>query len=153
MSTIAASDRRAWLFPLSYAVHIGDECASGRGFTSWLAHTVGVQLTLAEFLWLNAVALVLMTLGVLLATRQREHGWVIPCLSVVVVVNALLHIAGSAAFRSLSPGTVSAAMLWLPLGCWMLWRAARTLSQRMLVGGAIGGLFISLLVCLLTLAI
>lgn len=153
MSTIAASDRWAWLFPLSYAVHIGDEYASGEGFSSWLARTAGVQLTPTEFLWLNAAGLGLMTLAVLLTTRQREHGWVIPCLSVVVTANALLHIAGSVAFRLLSPGTVSAAMLWLPLGCWMLWRTARASSRRTLIGGAIAGLFISLLVCLLTLAI
>ncbi|MER3426504.1 MAG: hypothetical protein C4334_00170 [Pyrinomonas sp.] len=153
MKTVAASEQWAWLFPLTYLVHIGDEYASGEGFPSWIEETLGAQLAPAEFLWLNVAALVLMTSGVLLATRRRSHRWVIPCLSVIVAVNALLHIAGSVAFRSLSPGTISAAALWLPLGLWMLRREARARSRRAFGGGAVTGLFISFLICWLTLTV
>ena len=131
--------RWAWLFPATYGVHIFEEWRGGEGFPAWWSRLTGVELSVERFLTLNAYALAGMTLGVVLAAHFRQMRWLVVGFGAVVCVNAVAHLAASAATLTYSPGAVSGALLWLPLGAWTLARARRGLSHRDFgVGLAVG---------------
>ncbi|HEY9284048.1 MAG TPA: HXXEE domain-containing protein [Pyrinomonadaceae bacterium] len=131
--------RWGWLFPATYAVHIVEEWRGGEGFPAWWSRLTGVELSAERFLALNAYALAGMTLGVVLAALFRQMRWLLVGFGAVVLVNALAHVAASAATRSYSPGAISGALLWLPLGALTLAAGRKDLSRRDFgVGLAVG---------------
>ena len=131
--------RCGWLFPATYCVHILEEWRGGEGFPAWFSRVMGAELSVERFLALNAYALAGMTLGVVLAMFFRQMRWLLVGFGAVVFVNALAHLAASAATRSYSPGAVSGVLLWLPLGAWTLAAGRRGLSRRDFgVGLAVG---------------
>ena len=131
--------RLGWLFPVTYGVHIVEERRGGEGFPAWFSRVTGTELSVERFLALNAYALAGMTLGVVLAAFFRQMRWLLVGFGAVVLVNGLAHLAASAATRSYSPGAVSGALLWLPLGAWTLAAGRKNLSRRDFgVGVAVG---------------
>ena len=131
--------RWGWLFPATYCVHIAEEWRGGVGFPAWFSRVVGAELSVERFLALNAYALAGMTLGVVLAAVFRQMRWLLVGFGAVVFVNALAHVGATAVTRSYSPGVVSGALLWLPLGAWTLAAGRRGLSRRDFgVGLAVG---------------
>ncbi len=77
------------------------------------------------------------------ATRRDDAAWVAPALGLIGAANGLGHLAGSVATRSYSPGAVSAAGLWAPLGVAALARMRKTLPRRVWRRGVAGGLLIT----------
>ena len=131
--------RLGWLFPVTYGAHILEEWRGGEGFPAWFSRVMGVELTVERFLALNAYALAGMTLGVVLAIFFRQMRWLLVGFGAVVLINGLAHLAASAVTRSYSPGAISGALLWLPLGAWTAASARRSLSRRDFgVGVAVG---------------
>ena len=131
--------RLGWLFPATYAAHILEEWRGGEGFPAWWSRLMGAELSVERFLALNLYALAGMTLGVALAAFFRQMRWLLVGFGAVVLINATAHLAASAATRSYSPGVVSGALLWLPLGAWTLAAGRRGLSRRDFgVGLAVG---------------
>lgn len=140
-SGVRAADFRrwAWLLPASYAAHVVEEWRGGEGFPAWFSRVTGAELSVEKFLALNVAALAGMTLGVALVARYRKLRWLLVGFAAVELLNALAHVAASAATRSYSPGLVSGALLWLPLGAWTLAAGRKNLSRRDFgVGLAVG---------------
>lgn len=106
--------RWVWLFPATYLVHIAEEYWAGEQFFNWFSRVAEASLTANEFLGLNGVGLVAMTLATGVAAK-RQYAVVVLVLSTVVLINAVLHAALSLLTRSYSPGAVSGMVLWLPL--------------------------------------
>ncbi|HEV2800882.1 MAG TPA: HXXEE domain-containing protein [Pyrinomonadaceae bacterium] len=130
-----------WLFPATYALHILEELWGGVGFTAWLGRVAGVQLETRQFFIWNALALLLMAVGVVLAGRFKHLRWLLLAYAVAFTLNALTHLAASLYTVSYSPGLVSGLLLWLPLGAHALLGYRKTLSRR----GRRAGLFVGLL--------
>jgi hypothetical protein len=141
--------RLGWLFPATYAVHILEEWRGGEGFPAWFSRVMGVELSVERFLALNAFALAGMTLGVALAVLFRRMRWLVVGFGAVVVLNGLAHVAASVVTRSYSPGVVSGALLWLPLGAWTLAAGRKGLSRRDFGAGVVVGLAMHAVVTLL----
>jgi hypothetical protein len=141
--------RLGWLFPATYAVHILEEWRGGEGFPAWFSRVIGVELSVERFLALNAFALAGMTLGVALAVLFRRMHWLVVGFGAVVVLNGLAHVAASVVTRSYSPGVVSGALLWLPLGAWTLAAGRRSLSRWDFGAGVVVGLAMHAVVTLL----
>jgi hypothetical protein len=145
------SGARGWLFPATYAIHILEEVWGGAGFVAWLARVAGIELAAARFLIWNALALLLMAAGVVLASRFKELRWLLVAYAVAFLLNALSHLAASLYTVSYSPGLVSSLLLWLPLGVLTLLRFRKTLSRRQRRAGLLAGLLMHCFVLALTL--
>jgi len=140
--------RWAWLFPITYAVHIAEEYAAD--FPGWLAGVAGARLTEHDFLVINAIAFAVMTVGVAAATALRVQ-WPLAALATVVTINAVVHIGGSIMTASYSPGLVTATTLWLPLGIYAFRTRLIDLSTPQYASGVAAGIVAHAIVSMLAL--
>jgi hypothetical protein len=141
-----ASDHWPWLFPATYALHFAEEYAGG--FNRWLSAIAGANLSDRDFIAINAIAFVVMSLAAALAAYQPQSRWLIAALGTIVALNALLHVGGSILARSYSPGAITGALLWFPLGLFALRRARNELPSSSFALGVIVGLCLHGLVSL-----
>ncbi|HUQ34564.1 MAG TPA: HXXEE domain-containing protein [Pyrinomonadaceae bacterium] len=127
----------AWLFPISYLVHIAEEYWGG--FPSWIARFWGVESSLNNFLSWNGGAWVVMTLGVAVALKTKSYRWLLVSFATVVLINGVVHALASVLTRSYSPGLISGLLLFVPLGIVSLRRARRQVNARTFRAGVILG--------------
>ena len=140
-----------WLFPATYLIHILEEWRGGEGFTAWMARVAGVELSAGEFLCWNAVALLLMSAGIVLTLRFKTFGWLLLAYGTAFLLNALSHLAASLYTVTYSPGLASGLLLWLPLGALALVYLKPTLTRRARRAGLLVGLLIHCVVLAFTL--
>lgn len=133
----------AWtlLFPLTYALHVGEEYWGGESFWRWVSRVSGVSLSEAEFLAINAVGLTVVTVVAVSAALSGPVARVgVPALGTVVAANGLLHVVASLLTGTYSPGVVTGLVLWLPLGVHALRRAWRERAGAEFATGVLVGL-------------
>ena len=109
----------AWLtlFPLTYLGHIGEEYWCGGGYSKYLLTNYSVELSPQRFLWLHALGVLLMGLGVVAGIALRFPITMLAMLSAIVLGNTLVHTIRSVHAWMYTPGLITAIALWLPLGC------------------------------------
>ena len=161
MSAIRAHRRRAacaprlrqmsgvWLFPSTYALHLGEEYFAAGGFPLWAERALGVQLSGAEFVGWNAFAFGLMCAGAWLVSRDPKFRFVDIALAIAVLGNVVAHVLGSLATWTYSPGLITAVVVWIPLGAVRLRNAYETATRK----ARLAGLYLGVAVVLVTLAI
>lgn len=132
------------VFPATYLVHIAEEFWGG--FPQWVAEFSGFAISTDGFLAANAVLWIAMTAAVAWVLHSASSAWVLVALAAVVLVNSVLHVLGTVLTHSYSPGLISAAVLWLPLGLATLARARTLLPPRTFQGGVVAGLVVHALV-------
>lgn len=118
----------AWLFPLTYALHLCEEYWGGEGFPRWISRLADVSFTNQEFLVLNSLAMVFMTVGATLIFKHNWR-WLLIALGGVVFINGSLHLVFSIVTWSYSPGLISGVLCWMPLGLFTIYRQW-TLASR-----------------------
>lgn len=138
-----------WLFVPAYLVHLAEEFWAGPGFPSWVRLIAGRTLPEAAFVAINAVALVLLLAGIRAATRRESRGWIAVAVATVATLNAVLHLLGSAATGTYSPGTISGVVVYLPLGVLTLIRAGHQQEAAAFGRGISAGLLVQLIVAAL----
>jgi Protein of unknown function with HXXEE motif len=127
----------AWLFPITYALHIAEEYWCD--FPGYLLRTHGVQLTSIRFLVLQSLGLTLMFLGIVLSRRFYFPNQMLIIFAAVVIGNSCNHVVGSILYRGYEPGLVTSLLLWLPLGTITLFRLwGQVKPGRYLMGATIG---------------
>jgi hypothetical protein len=140
------AQRRAnwwWLaLPASYLAHLCEEWWGGEGFAAWTARVVGAPISETRFILLNSIAAPMFILGTVLAITRPAWAWFIVSLGTAVLINGLLHALGAAGTRSYSPGVVTGAALFVPLGILALRRGRRRLSEATFWAAAAGGVAI-----------
>jgi hypothetical protein len=112
----------AWLFPVTYLVHIAEEYFAGVALAPSPYKIRGANMTPTQFLILNGLACVLLLIGILLSRRFGFRQWLLVCLATVVMVNGLFHVAGTVRIAGYNPGLVSGVLIWIPLGVATLMR-------------------------------
>jgi len=127
-----------WVFPLVYGLHLVDEGLFAGGLPRWSTEH-GFHFTLQNWLSVTAISFVLFTGAVWLVARRTWPSWVVLALAIHMTLHALVHVGASAWWLSLSPGTLSALILVVPLVLWTAWWAWRVLSRRERVRAAIVG--------------
>jgi hypothetical protein len=137
----------AWLFPLSYLVHILEEYWGG--FPAWIARFWGVESSSGNFLSWNGGALVMMMVGIVLVLKTKSYRWLLVSFGSVVLINGLVHAIASVVTRSYSPGLISGLLLFIPLGAITLTRARRQVNRRTFRAGLIVGVLMHMFVVLL----
>lgn len=137
----------AWLFPISYLIHIMEEYWGG--FPAWIARFWGVESSLSNFLSWNGGAWVMMTVGVILVLKTKSYRWLLVSFGTVVLVNGLVHAIASVLTLSYSPGLISGLLLFVPLGAITLKRARANMNRRTFRAGLIVGILMHGVVVLL----
>lgn len=130
--------------PLFYSIHIIEEWIGG--FPEWLAMVVGSPLPRPAFIVINAVALIVMILAARATTKREANGWMGIAIATILLVNGLLHILGSVATTSYSPGLFTGIVLYLPISQLALLRAWTQAHGSMFVRGVVTGIVLHALV-------
>jgi hypothetical protein len=136
-----------WSFPCAYGLHIVEELAGD--FPGWVELISGGALPVTTFVAINAVAMIVMVAAVHAASRHERLGWMAVAIAAVLVLNAVLHLAGSLYTGVYSPGLFTGVVLYLPLGQLLLFRA----WQQALPGAFSRGVFAGVIVHLVVIAI
>lgn len=135
----------AWLFPVSYLAHILEEWLAGERFYFWVRRITGRTMSSRAFFVLNGMFLAAMV-GAVLLVRAGRALWLIPALGLVVGVNGLGHLLGAVVTRTYSPGLVTGALAWIPLGWVAVMSSTLWLSPATWWLGAFAGVVITILV-------
>jgi len=141
----------AWLFPVTYLIHIAEEYFATGGYSAYLYRLRGVQLSNTRFLVAQTVGVVLIIAAVIIARQLRFTGVMIVILGATVLVNALTHIITSSVDQSYGPGLLSSILIWLPLGVASLIRFYPLVKRRKYWMGLAIGIVINIIVAVFTL--
>ncbi len=106
----------AWLFPITYLMHVAEEYWGGVGYSEYLMRLRGVQLSENRFLVAQSVGLILMLAGIFVARRLRFLSMMLVILGATCLANAVSHAITSAAYFAYGPGLLTSLLVWLPLG-------------------------------------
>ena len=102
-----------WLFPLAYGLHIAEEY--WLHFPDWVSHLSRSFVSNTQFLVLNGVFWLLMIVSVVAIRARTSLAWLVATLATILGINTALHLLGSLVTRTYSPGSITAAFLYLPL--------------------------------------
>jgi hypothetical protein len=140
-----------WLFVAAYAAHVIEEWVGG--FPEWLTLVAGAPLPRGAFAIVNAVAMVGMITAARAATRHESLGWMAIAIAALLFANGVLHILGSIATGSYSPGLFTGVILYLPLGQLALMRAWQQAPKGFFARGVLAGLGVHALVSVIAFAL
>ncbi|MGH7456076.1 MAG: HXXEE domain-containing protein [bacterium] len=128
--TGASSTRVALLAPLVFIFHVVEEAPT---FVSWFNNLVEPDITTRSFLQVNVSVLVITIVLSLLFALSKEKaaamlflGW----LGLFMFANAIFHIIATLVHARYSPGTVTAATLYLPYFFWFLIRLRKDFAMN-----------------------
>jgi hypothetical protein len=102
-----------WLFPLAYGFHIAEEY--WLHFPEWVSHFSGSFVSKPQFLLLNAGFWLLMIVSVVAIRARTSLAWLVAALAAILGINAAMHLLGSLVTRTYSPGSITAAFLYIPV--------------------------------------
>jgi hypothetical protein len=139
------------LLPCSYLLHLAEEWWGGEGLAAWTWRTLGAPISTAELLALNGIVWPVLTVLTVLAVSRPGLRPVWTAFGTVIAVNGALHVLGSLATTSYSPGVVSGVLLYLPLGGYALARGRRDLAPRAFGGAVLIGLVLHAVVAAIAL--
>lgn len=122
----------AWLFPLAYGLHIAEEY--WLHFPTWVLQVSRSFVSIPQFLFLNAAFWLLMVATVIAIRARASLAWLVLSLATILGINAALHLFGSLVTLTYSPGSVTAAFLYLPL----VFYSFRKVLPRVTRGVALG---------------
>ena len=121
-----------WLFPLAYGLHIAEEY--WLHFPDWVSQLSQSFVSNTQFLVLNGGFWFLMVVSVVAIRARTSLAWLVATLATILGINAALHLLGSLVTHTYSPGSITAAFLYLPLALYafreVLPRIARGIALR-----------------------
>jgi len=105
-----------WLFVVTYVIHILEEFWGGEGYSAHLLRTKGVFMSPSRFLIVQAIGVMLMIVGVLIAKRLRFPNALAIIYAATVLGNAVTHMVNPLRTFDYEPGLISSIVIWVPLG-------------------------------------
>jgi hypothetical protein len=144
MSASSKTPRAAILLPLAYVVHLAEEWFGG--FLEWTPSILGYEIDVERFVIINAIALVMFTVGTLAAFRVPEAGWFAASLATLLGLNGILHVLGTVAFGVYSPGAITGLLLYVPVSVVVLRASGRTLPGSIFARAVLFGIVLHALV-------
>jgi hypothetical protein len=138
-----------WLFPAAYLIHLADEYWGSKPESSSTTKMTSFDLTSAQFLVLNAGAMMLLIFGILLAQKLRFPQLLMVILGTAVLANASSHTFSFLVTGRSNPGLVSGLLIFAPLGGLTLISLAGSMGLRRYLAGIALGLVTQVFVSLL----
>ena len=132
----------AWFLPAAYFFHVAEEAFGGHGLMEWMAAGGGVSLSLAEFLGINLVGAGTLCLTAWAARRWKVWRWPLVSGSTIFVANGIWHAAICVMTRSYIPGVWTGFLLYIPVGCIVMFRLRHLISPRLFVIAIVIGIVI-----------
>jgi hypothetical protein len=132
----------AWAYPAFVAVHVLEVHATG--LPVWISEAFAPQVSPQTMLQASLAAVALYA-----AFAGLIHGLggglltLLPIQAVLILALGVSHCLASLLFWSYVPGTVSAALLLIPLALWTLTWAVRALCRRNFLIGVVAGLVVA----------
>lgn len=131
-----------WLVPAANLVHIVEEAFGGHGLMEWMAVGGGVDWSLARFLGINMVGLGMLCLAAWASRRWKAWRWPLVTGATIFIANGIWHAAICAMTRSYIPGVVTGLVLYVPLGCLVMYRLRQFISPRAYIVAIVIGMLI-----------
>ena len=129
----------AWLFPVTYFIHVGEEYWAGVALAPSASKIRGANLTPTQFLILHGFAVLLILAGMFISHRLKFRPWLLVCLGTVVLINGLFHVYGTLKIAGYNPGLASGLLIWIPFGVIaMIYLRKRVPPRKYLLAIAIG---------------
>jgi hypothetical protein len=132
------------LLPVTYAAHLAEEYWGG--FPAWASAHTGLALTEPVFLSLNFFFFGVVTAGVIAALLAEPAEWLLIPLGTAVLINGAAHLGASLITRSYSPGVITGAVLWIPLGLAIIKTARSRWPRTTVLAGVLTGACLHVLV-------
>ncbi len=113
--------RMILLAPVIFIAHV---CEEAPGFVNWFNSLVRQGITQPLFIGVNVVALLVTLALTALAAWDRNLGSMLAALAwlgFLMLANAIFHLTGTLVHARYSPGTITAAALYLPYFGWLVW--------------------------------
>lgn len=120
----------SWLFPITYLIHIAEEFWGGEGYTAYIYRLRGVHLSPARFLVAQAIGFLLVMIGIILSRRFTFPLMMLLILTTTVLGNSVTHIYSALETLSYNPGLISAILIWIPMGIFVLFTFRRYMPAR-----------------------
>lgn len=136
----------AWLLPAAYLLHLLEERYVGEGLPAWFSRLFSVELTVDEFIIINAIAFSLIVVFVLIYTLGSGSDVILLALVTLFFVNGWVHLVASLLTASYSPGTITGLAFYIPLGFLFYRDLLPRLSKQERRTGIVMGIVIHLLV-------
>ena len=137
-----------WLFPAAYLVHAVEEFFGGAGLSLAPQRMRGFNLTPVQFIVINAVAWVLLIVGLAVARRRGFPHLLMIILGTVFLVNGVLHVLTALRTSAYTPGLITSPLVFIPLGALTLVRLRGDMSLARYGAGVSLGAGIHLLISL-----
>ena len=112
----------SWLIPVTYLIHIVEEYWGGEGYSAYIYRLRGVHLSPTRFLVAQAIGLILVTAGILIARRLGFPAMMMVILMMTLLGNVVTHTFNAITQLSYNPGLLTALLIWLPMGIFALVR-------------------------------
>ena len=129
-----------WVVVMACGLHVLEEAVlDWVKVTQQTASRFGVTITWPDFYVVNAVMIAGGVASAMIGWRAPEISLMLPALT---VINALpFHVGGSVATRRFVPGTLTAVLLYLPVGAWAYYGAYLdgVLTAQVIAVSSLGG--------------
>lgn len=126
-----------WVVVIVIALHVVEEYVLD--FRGWIDVALGLRISWELFFLVNAAFVVFAIAGAMLGWRLPEVSLMMPAL---IGLNGLLfHVGLTIVQRRFSPGTITSALLFIPVSVWTYLSAYRdgALTRRALIVSLVGG--------------
>jgi hypothetical protein len=126
-----------WVVVIVIALHVVEEYVLD--FRGWIDVALGLRIGWELFFLVNAAYVVFAIAGAMLGWRLPEVSLMMPAL---IGLNGLLfHVGLTLVQRRFSPGTITSALLFIPVAVWTYVSAYRdgVLTRRALIVSLAGG--------------
>ena len=131
-----------WLVPAAYIVHVVEEAFGGHGLLEWMAGGGGVDLSLVEFLGVNLVGLGALCLAAWASRKWAAWRWPLVSGATIFIANGVWHAAICLMSSSYIPGVLTGIVVYIPLGCIVMFRLRHLVSPRMYISAIVIGMVI-----------
>jgi hypothetical protein len=129
----------SWLIPITYVLHIAEEWWGGEGYPAYIYRLRGVHMSGTRFLVAQSIGIALVTIGIILARRFGFPSMLLIILATTIMINGITHSYNAINTFSYNPGLVTSALIWIPIGLFVLIRFKEFVStKRYLIAIAIG---------------
>lgn len=143
----------AWLLPSAYIIHIVDEYFFGVGFSNWFSEMFGAELSVSDFIIINSIGLVVMISIAIFYSKKIVGNFFLAVPGTVLFINGLIHIIASIITWGYSPGTISAIVIYMPLGFLIFIKVYPLIETVQRVMSITAGIILQLVVSIIALNI
>jgi len=140
------SKQIAWLAPPAYLIHLFDEYFSAEGLPNWISGVFNVNLSVDDFIIINSIGFVAVLITITLYSLDKIGHFFPAALGVLFFINGIIHLVASIFTASLSPGTISGVLLYIPLGILIFGRIFPALTEVQRSLAIVTGIIIQIIV-------